>query len=1233
MSNAIYRKALGQIAALGALYDARNDSFIPGLSVLSTIPPGAVTITDNHTSDVQLCLSDTFKEKFEKMDITAELTASVLAGLVTVTGSGNYLNDKRGNSHNVQQSLLYKITTAHESLNFSNQELKPCLILPLLQCGLATHVVVEIEWGAQCVLMTKHQLSNEGERTAIEGKFDATFKLLKGTLGTRGEADLAKDEAEIEKSTEFKVTLYGDVVATDDLMPVDCDSALKFIRNLPKYAAAANDGKGERIKYALLPVRDLLSSLQIEVKADIAITQLSEECLGGFVHLFDQHRAAQQSLNDYQEYVTKYRHCVPPTHAHAVAERVQRSLVAESALKGKYATLLKEVRSGSSDPAKLWELLRESRKGEFSPHSLQVFEDQSTAKVKFAIAFEKLGAEYIGYNDKTVHTVLLGNPGDAYIVYFNDQAMRDKNVWEETQAILHELLTQEQRARRVLIVDCDATSEKLEKSLIQHWRDGKIIQQDVVKERNMLAHKSLARYIEQALDEDVIQKPLARMVAKIPCPNRECPQIPRSWICPKCFAPIEYGSADQYLYCDCGRCDYSQWYFKCPDKRHGMKFERHKNNSILLRQLKALQPTQELNILILGETGVGKSTFINAFYNYLLFESLDDAIKAKGLNWIVPSSFSYQVVNGTDFVEQDIEIGASTAAEHLGVQGESATQEPVVHSFIVDDTTVRLIDTPGIGDTRGVQQDHLNMDNILATISGYTHLHGILILLKSNNSRLNVTFRFCVNELLMHLHRNAANNMVFGFTNTRNANYSPGGTLNPLRHLLQQHKEVNIPLSTQTMYCFDSESFRFLAARKKGIDMGNIDAYRISWEKSALSTADMLKHFRSRVPHEIQRTLNLNKTRQLILLLTKPMTNISQAIDQNIAQLKKDTKELNSTKLRGEDLDKRLRSHKTFPYTEPTSQPHTVCANASCRQFRHDADGISISSYKTVCHPDCTLGVEVGDEVTVDEIGHPALRNCWAFYRDESKGRQDNCFVCSHNWKEHMHIRYKTLERTVLVEDPDVAEELKLNRTEEESKATAIAFKRKLIAAYESERNQIQEATGKFSLFLSENSITTYNDATTAYLDHLIKEEEIKVQMARKNLQKANHADKGMRHKEHQQLINTLANSLEIAIARKDSLEEERDNHEECVRVLKQKFEAGKTGELLTDKQVQELIESLYRLEHFGAELKALKTGIERAIDPAIYREHAHQGNTATPGFLSKAASAVRSILPTRGNV
>jgi hypothetical protein len=90
----------------------------------------------------------------------------------------------------------------------------------------------------------------------------------------------------------------------------------------------------------------------------------------------------------------------------------------------------------------------------------------------------------------------------------------------------------------------------------------------------------------------------------------------------------------------------------------------------------------------------------------------------------------------------------------------------------------------------------------ISTQRNYDNLHGILILLRSYSSRVSVTFRFRITKPLTHLHRDAVQNIGFGFTNTRTANYTPGDTFKPLEPLLKQHRDVGIALSAYTAYCF-----------------------------------------------------------------------------------------------------------------------------------------------------------------------------------------------------------------------------------------------------------------------------------------------------------------------------------------------------------------------------------------------------------------------------------------------
>ena len=219
-------------------------------------------------------------------------------------------------------------------------------------------------------------------------------------------------------------------------------------------------------------------------------------------------------------------------------------------------------------------------------------------------------------------------------------------------------------------------------------------------------------------------------------------------------------------------------------------------------------------MLLLGETGVGKSTFINSFVNYLAYETLEQAEKGKVIS-VIPSSF---FITNDDYERVEVKLGEDD--NEGGEQGQSSTQDCRSYLIPLEKSQIRLIDTPGIGDTRGVEQDRLNFVNILNFIQQFQLIHCICILLRPNNARLTMVFEFCVKQLLMNLPVSASKNIVFLFTNTRGSFYRPGDTGPALVSLLDQIKSVppfaSIPFIKKTVYCFDSEGFRYLVAKQQG---------------------------------------------------------------------------------------------------------------------------------------------------------------------------------------------------------------------------------------------------------------------------------------------------------------------------------------------------------------------------------------------------------------------------------
>lgn len=152
------------------------------------------------------------------------------------------------------------------------------------------------------------------------------------------------------------------------------------------------------------------------------------------------------------------------------------------------------------------------------------------------------------------------------------------------------------------------------------------------------------------------------------------------------------------------------------------------------------------------------------------------------------------------------------------------------------------------------------------------------------------------------------------------------------------------------------------------------------------------------------------------------------------------------------------------------------------------------------------------------------------------------------------------------VTDTEVQRQLQANANDVTLREAAVKALDTLIAEYKDEHETIQTAAARFGIFLKKYSITPYNDATLEYLDMLIRDEEAKVQVGGNK-------------------------------KRLEDLMDDRRKHEELVKVLTRNMDNNFHAkyQVLNEAGVERLVDQLYRLKHFGKNLKSVKNTIATA--------------------------------------
>ncbi|CAF1295474.1 unnamed protein product [Adineta ricciae] len=496
------------------------------------------------------------------------------------------------------------------------------------------------------------------------------------------------------------------------------------------------------------------------------------------------------------------------------------------------------------------------------------------------------------------------------------------------------------------------------------------------------------------------------------------------------------------------------------------RFNRHRSSE------------SDINIILLSETGAGKTTFINALANYLFYSTLNEALNGE-MKVLIPASFS--ILDPASDQNESIRISVGEPSDHekCHAVGQSSTQICQSYVFLFRNRVLRLIDTPGLGDVRGVDQDTTNCDHILSYLSQYEHLNGICMLFRPNEERLGVSFRFCFKQLLAHLNINAAENLMFVFTSGKATFYRLGSTASLIKELLKEIKEtwnIDVPFNVHNSFTFDNEAFRLLATHKNNIDVPVHDrtSYDKSWEKSVEETIRLLKKINQCGLHAVRDSLSINTARQLIRQLARPIGEIARLIQENIVQAEQGKQNILN------------RSTSTVPATIiqkagksiPLAYPRTVCTTKDkCTEVITVGADTKIN-YKTHCHSRCYLS-----GVTAESLGHPILQKCSAVNKETGQ-----CKKCGCHWNAHMHITYvyETYNTYVKINDCTLR--------------TAIADIDNLVEGLQREQAAIVDICNQLIRFVRKHSMIPYNDDVIQYIRYYIREEENKYQNGANNI-------------------------------------------------------------------------------------------------------------------------------------
>ncbi|CAF2677272.1 unnamed protein product [Rotaria sp. Silwood2] len=361
-------------------------------------------------------------------------------------------------------------------------------------------------------------------------------------------------------------------------------------------------------------------------------------------------------------------------------------------------------------------------------------------------------------------------------------------------------------------------------------------------------------------------------------------------------------------------------------------------------------------ILLISETGAGKSTFINYLCNYFHKGDINNPKIA------IPSK--YHPVPTEEFSHYEFNIYDNN---------QSKTNHCIQYMF-TDVTTNKqylFLDTPGFSDTHNIEQNQMNMNKIIGAITQLDNLTSIILVVNGSLSRLTMNFRYAINCLNSSIPDIILENVIVILTNAKK--YESPFDLK----LLNLHGKVYPFYMQNGAFVSDPKRWTKSIRNELHYDWNN----SMNQIKLILETIDSFKQISIDIFLRMKQIRNDIKS--IIHQIRLEMIQI-QKIQDAIAQLDLTFKQTNRDVATYQDHTR----HHIVEKIQQIDAPHhsTLCVN--CNQ---------------VCHNNCRL-----NETNI--VDAQILSQCLVMKNGKCQQCQNHCSYTNHyHAKKTIQISHETL--------------------------------------------------------------------------------------------------------------------------------------------------------------------------------------------------------------------------------